>query len=307
MRGLMRWLGCLTVAALLLGGAARAEERKDGKQAEKKQQKKDDGLEVPFPGLDELFDALGGGLTDEQMKEFRQQMQKMGEAMKQLQRGGGFGGFGGFGPMPGGMPAVRRASVAEARLGARLREPSAAMADQLDLPKDQGQVLEEVGPNSPAAKAGLKEHDVLLEVNGQAVPRKRDELEKVLSGVAADKSVDAVVMRKGKKETLKGLKLPQAKAAAQPAPLRLGRPGVFGGLKNGMTAVTRNNDEFTAKHSAGGVTSVVKGTASDGKATPSEITIEADGKSSSYASVEKVPAEHQETVKKLLALGGRSR
>ena len=41
------------------------------------------------------------------------------------------------------------------RLGVVVSQPSAALADQLDLPKGRGLVLEQVVPNSPAAKAGL--------------------------------------------------------------------------------------------------------------------------------------------------------
>jgi hypothetical protein len=318
MRSLARFVGCLTLAALLLSGAtARADEKKDKKEEKKKEEKKNDKLDMPFPDLEKLLDALGGGLDEEQLKEFRQRMEKMREALKQMQKGGGLpGGFGGgfglgggLGGLPGGMPvpAARRASVQEARLGAKLREPSAAMIDQLDLPKDQGMVLEDVGPNSPAAKAGLKAHDILLEVNGKAVSWKKDEADKVLAGVEANKAVDVVVMRKGKKETLKGLKLPEAKAAALSAPFAGNLPRRLGGLKGGTTAVTRNNDEFTAKHVSGGVTFVVKGKVSDAKAEPSEITIEADGKTNTYASVDKVPQEHQETVKKLVALAAGSR
>jgi hypothetical protein len=328
MRNLLRLVGCLTLAAVLLSGAtARADEKKDTdkKQEKKKDQKKDDKLDAPFPDLEKLLDALGGGLDEEQLKEFRQRMEKMREMLKQMQKGGGLpGGFGGgfglggglgggglgggFGGMPA--PAVRRASVQEARLGAKLREPSAAMIDQLDLPKDQGMVLADVGPNSPAAKAGLKANDILLEVNGKALSSKKDEADKVLAGVGANKEVDVVVMRKGKKETLKGLKLPEAKAAALPAPLPLNLPrglGGLAGLKNGTTAVTRNNDEFTARHEAGGVTCVVKGKVNEGKAEPSEITIEEDGKTTSYASVDKVPQEHQQTVKKLVKLAAGAR
>jgi hypothetical protein len=113
-------------------------------------------------------------------------------------------------PMPGG-PEPRTQSVQEARLGAQLSQPSATLVDQLDLPKDQGMVLEEVGPNSPVARAGMKAQDILLELNGKPVPSKHDQFDKLLAGIEADKKVDAVVLRKGVKKTVKGLSLPEAK------------------------------------------------------------------------------------------------
>jgi membrane-associated protease RseP (regulator of RpoE activity) len=217
----MRLVGCLVVAGLLVSGPVRAADDKKGdkdndKKEEKKkdEKKKDDGLDLPIPDLEKLLEGLGGGLNDEQLKELKQQMEKAREALKQLQKGGGGRGGFMFPPLGGGFgapPAVRRTSLQEARLGAKLSEPTPALIDQLDLPKDQGMVLEEVGVNSPAAKAGMKANDVLLELNGKAVPRKKDDLDKLLAEVKADKAVDVVVMRKGKKETLKGLKLPEAK------------------------------------------------------------------------------------------------
>jgi S1-C subfamily serine protease len=94
-------------------------------------------------------------------------------------------------------------------------EPSAALVDQLDLPRGQGMLLQEVGANSPAGKAGLKLHDILLEVDGKAVPNDRAQFSKLLEGIAADRKVDVVVMRKGKKETLKGLVLARLDGSAQ--------------------------------------------------------------------------------------------
>jgi hypothetical protein len=132
----------------------------------------------------------------------------------------------------------------------------------------------------------------------------------VLAEVKTDKAVDAVVMRKGKKETIKGLKLPEAKAVKpQPGLFPGGFPRLPGGLgggevKGGTTSVTRTNDDFTTTHKADGVSFTIKGKVNQGKAEPSEIVIESDGKSNTYAAVDKVPAEYQETVKKLVEMSG---
>jgi S1-C subfamily serine protease len=97
----------------------------------------------------------------------------------------------------------------------------------LDLPKNQGLVLEEIGPNSAAAKAGLKSHDILLELNGKPVSSKIEEFARQLADVKPATPVDAVVMRKGKKETVKGLTLPEVKQSERPR--RPARRGAING------------------------------------------------------------------------------
>jgi hypothetical protein len=97
------------------------------------------------------------------------------------------------------------------RLGAIVESPSATLVEQLDLPKKQGLVIEDVQADSAAGKAGLKPHDILLELNGKAVSSDVSEFIRMLDDIKADKAVDAVVLRKGKRETIKGLTLPEAK------------------------------------------------------------------------------------------------
>jgi len=177
-------------------------------------------------------------------------------------------------------------------------------------------VLEALGPNSPAAKAGLKPHDILLEVNGKPVPSKREEFDKLLASIEPNKKVEVVVLRKGKKETVKDLTLPVAKAVAAEPEMPRAIPGLRGrrlllpnlgdlGGAGDLTSVTRNNDEFTVRNRSGDVTITVKGTVDEGKSKVSEVTIASDGKTKTYDSVAKVPAEHQEKVKKLAELAVR--
>jgi membrane-associated protease RseP (regulator of RpoE activity) len=241
-------------------------------------------------------------------------MEELREHLRQLQRDGMMQGPVGFPRMP--FDRNRRtpsASAQEARLGAQLRQPSATLVDQLDLPRDQGMVLEEVGANSAAAKAGMKAHDILLEVDGKPVSSKRDELDRLLEGIVANRKVDAVVLRKGKKEAIKDLTLPEAKPVALRAPGgfpafaggrggRLLMPGLDG--VGGLTNITRTNDEFTVRNRADGVIMTVKGTVEEGKARVSAVTIESAGKTKTYDSVDKVPVEHKEKAKKLAEMAG---
>src|SRR5256885_1016659 len=54
-------------------------------------------------------------------------------------------------------------------LGVETREVTADSAKELKLSAERGVVVGRVTPDSPAAKAGLKEKDVITEVNGQRV------------------------------------------------------------------------------------------------------------------------------------------
>src|SRR5256885_9399590 len=59
-------------------------------------------------------------------------------------------------------------------LGIETREVTADTAKELKLFAERGVVVGRVTPDSPAAKAGLKEKDVITEVNGQRVERSEE-------------------------------------------------------------------------------------------------------------------------------------
>jgi membrane-associated protease RseP (regulator of RpoE activity) len=268
----------------------------------------------------------------EEMKKSREEMKKAMDMLRKMQGGalpgglpGGFpGGFPGVFPggLPGGFPNVpgiglNPGRMQEGRLGARVEKPSETLVEQLDLPRGQGLILEQVKADSPASKAGLKDHDILLEVNGKAVPSNAEDFVKQLGEIKANTPVDVVVLRKGKKETLKGLSLPEAKQAA-PGGLQggFGFPNVFPGGKVGqgvfgvgpdgkliMQETTRDGNNFTTKRQEGDLTITVTGTVDDGKPVPSSIEITEGQNTTKYESIDKVPEAHRETVKKMLDVG----
>src|SRR5262249_55449011 len=105
------------------------------------------------------------------------------------------------------------------------------LVEQLDLPRDQGQVVLQVVPDSPAAEAGLKPSDVLLEINDKAVPKAPAEFLRTLEGIKADVAVNVVVLRKGVKKEIKGLKSRESPPPAllpQLPPLNRPQPGQRG-------------------------------------------------------------------------------
>jgi beta-lactamase regulating signal transducer with metallopeptidase domain len=249
------------------------------------------------------------------MRQHLETMRKVLEAQKGLQ---GWGGLqGGFGILPGGQNNMN------GRLGARVEKPTDTLVDQLDLPRNQGLIVGDIMPESAAAKAGLKSHDILLEVNGKPVSSNVAEFVKQLNDVKANTPVNAVVMRKGKKETVKGLSLPEAKAdvpgfPANPfqfpvVPFGNLQPGAFPnlpgiqiqlqgqpGAPGVSTSISRTNDDFTATRQEGDLKIDVTGKVVEGKPVPSEIKIQ-DGKESHKAeTLEKVPEKYCETVKRLL-------
>jgi hypothetical protein len=275
------------------------------------------------------------------LEQHRAQFQQTVEALRK-QRTGPQGRFpqgrGGIPLMPNfpGLAGPAPAGPgAEPRLGARVAVPSETLVEQLDLPRDQGVVVEDVMANSPAEKAGLKPHDVLLELAGKPVPSKVEDLVKMIGEIKAKTPVDVVVLRKGKRETLKGLSLPEARAAApapeQPdlgnlfapgfalprggnvgplvvPPLQLPNVDVLGNLAQGlggggvMTTTFRTGDRFTTRHQEGSLVITVTGKVADGKSTVGEIRVQDGVESHTYASPDRVPEQYRDKVKNLIEM-----
>lgn len=76
-----------------------------------------------------------------------------------------------------------------------------ALRDQLDLAGDEGVIVRDVVLDSPAAKAGLEEHDVVLSVNGEPVKTKWDFRRLLIEGSSSGK-VELAIVRQGEPMTL---------------------------------------------------------------------------------------------------------
>ncbi len=100
--------------------------------------------------------------------------------------------------------------------GMKLKKTPSVLQEQLGLAKDKGLVVSGVDANSAAEKAGLKTNDLLLKIDGKDVPNDLQGLTKLAKDWKADTAVEAVVLRKGKEETLKAVKLPAIAAGANP-------------------------------------------------------------------------------------------
>jgi serine protease Do len=86
--------------------------------------------------------------------------------------------------------------VSRGWLGVQIQEVTPAIAASLGLHGEHGALVAVVTPNSPGAKAGLKQGDVILSFNGSEVGRLRD-LPRLVAETAPDTSAKMKVWRNG--------------------------------------------------------------------------------------------------------------
>jgi beta-lactamase regulating signal transducer with metallopeptidase domain len=291
---------------------------------------------------DDVRKLLDDILNDKEMQDLLKDQQQTLRQLQQMQRMLGGGGLN-FNALPNAFPGAAPLAVQPGRfgegafgggrLGARVAKPNPTLADQLDLPKGQGLVLEDVQADSAAAKAGLKTHDILLEMDGKPVSDDPAKFVRELQTMKSDKGVDAVVLRRGKRETVKGLKLPEARAARPgfefrgvqppnfpnpaampnfpgannplpqfaPPAVNLNVDGVGGFRGAGvMTTTVRTDDRFTTRHQEGSLIITLTGKVADGKAAVGTIAVQDGRETNKYESVDKVPEQYRDKVKNLV-------
>jgi len=86
-------------------------------------------------------------------------------------------------------------------LGVETHEVTADKAKELKLSAERGVVLGKIVPDSPAAKAGLKENDVVTEVNGQRVEGAA-QFRRMIHEIPAGRSIQLTVWRDGRTQTI---------------------------------------------------------------------------------------------------------
>jgi serine protease Do len=120
-------------------------------------------------------------------------------------------GFAQQNPTPNGHSVTTRIAVRGAWLGVGLGELTPERARSLKLKDGKGIEITHVEDNSPAAKAGLKESDVVLEINGQRVDNSDEFTRTILESTPGSK-VNLVIWRNGSKQNI------AATLSARPAP-----------------------------------------------------------------------------------------
>lgn len=86
-------------------------------------------------------------------------------------------------------------------LGVSAQDLTPALADSFDLKERRGALVAEVQPGSPAAKAGLREGDIITEVNGKPITDS-NKLTFTVGSIAPGTKVEIEVLREGKTEKL---------------------------------------------------------------------------------------------------------
>jgi serine protease Do len=81
-------------------------------------------------------------------------------------------------------------------LGVETREVTSDNAKELKLPGERGVVLGRIAPDSPALKSGLRENDVVTEINGQQVEGAM-QFRRMIREIPAGRNVQLTVWRDG--------------------------------------------------------------------------------------------------------------
>src|SRR5258708_1485131 len=86
-------------------------------------------------------------------------------------------------------------------LGVETHEVTAEKAKELKLSAERGVVLGKIVPDSPAAKAGLKENDVVTEINGQRVEGTA-QFRRMIHEIPAGRGIQLTIWRDGRSQTV---------------------------------------------------------------------------------------------------------
>jgi C-terminal processing protease CtpA/Prc len=87
-------------------------------------------------------------------------------------------------------------------LGVGVAEVSPDKVKSLKLPEERGALLGKIVPDSPAAKAGLKENDVVLEINGQRIEG-TEQFRRMIHEIPAGRTANLTVWRDGRSQSIK--------------------------------------------------------------------------------------------------------
>lgn len=94
------------------------------------------------------------------------------------------------------------------RTGLELSPVHVEVLDHFKIPRDQGLVIREVFPDTPAEAAGFKKGDILLEFNNRRVPSNLpDFIERVMSTVRNNTPIPAVVLRGNERVKVADMKI----------------------------------------------------------------------------------------------------
>ena len=110
-------------------------------------------------------------------------------------------------------------------LGVETHEVTSDKAKELRLSAERGVVLGKIVPDSPAAKAGLKENDVVMEINGQRVEGAA-QFRRMIHEIPSGRSIQLTVWRDGRTQTISAT-LGQSQERRHTVKMMTPTPGTF--------------------------------------------------------------------------------
>jgi serine protease Do len=128
-------------------------------------------------------------------------------------------------------------------IGVRIQEVTSEIAESLGLPSQEGALVAEVTPDSPAAKAGLENGDLITGFDGKPVADSRA-LPRAVAETPVGRTVSLEILRKGSKQSLRitVAKLedaPQSAASPGAAPSLTKAPSKFSQLGIAVSPLDR--------------------------------------------------------------------
>ena len=97
---------------------------------------------------------------------------------------------------------IKTGKVSRGYLGVSIADVSEPLAKQFKVPDTSGALVDEVTPGGPAAKAGIKEGDVIRKLNGQTVGG-RDQLTAIVTNISPGTEVNLEILRDGQPMTIR--------------------------------------------------------------------------------------------------------
>jgi serine protease Do len=96
---------------------------------------------------------------------------------------------------------IKTGSVHHGYLGISMNDVTPENASFFHLKDANGAIVAQVTPDSPASRAGLKSGDVIVQLNGQAIPN-GSALQVAVSGIAPGNSISLGILRDGNPQTV---------------------------------------------------------------------------------------------------------
>lgn len=195
------------------------------------------------------------------------------------------------------------------RLGVRVERVAPGVAEDNNVPAGRGVLVAEVIPNTPAAKAGVKANDIVIEFAGQPVTDDPTAFVTLVQRAKAGEKLDLTVIRDAKRVPVRGVVLAAGDAPADPRARLLqelapvvgadGRPLVDGVRRSAVNVEVRDG-EATVTGEENGIRFRIVGTTGPDGLVPTKIEVTENGRTVEAESVDRLPEAYRAPVRQLL-------